>query len=174
MASSLEDLSPEQRQQLNRGKLLDLLLTNPKTAEATKRAITQVDEKIKFPDLEVRDSMKQLREETAKKLADQEAEIKRLRAESKQKELHAKVTDAGLTVEDVVKVLEKHGMASTDENYDLAIKVLRQDQMLAEPTPSDFETFKTPDVKEMWADPVAWRQREAEKVLKELRGGRIQ
>jgi len=66
----------------------------------------------------------------------------------------------------------KQGMPSTDENYDMAIEVLssRQQQQLAESTPTDFSPPETPDGKEMWADPEKWRTNQAEKVLRELRG----
>lgn len=172
MAGSLENLTKEQQQELALGKLTKQLLGNADTAEAAQRLLMKGDPKIRFPELELRDQLTKVREETAERVRAAEEDSKKLRAELRQKELHAKVTAAGLKVEDVVKVLEKHGMASTDENYDLAIRVLRQDAELAQPSSDSFGAFQPPDTKELWADPTKWRQNEAEKVLQEIRGSR--
>ncbi len=172
---SLEDLTAEQRQELSLGKLTRQLLGNPETAEAAQRLLMKGDTKLRFPEVELKDSLAKIREEQREKTAALEDEVKRLRAEGKQKDLHAKVSAAGLEVKDVVSLLEKHGMPSTDENYDLAIDVLRSRAALAEPTTSDITPFKMPDTKEMWSDPVKWREQEAAKVMKEIRGsGRFQ
>ena len=173
--ASLEDLTPEQRQELNLGKLAKQLLGNPETAEATQRLLMKGDTKLRFPEVELKDQLAKIKEDTHSKTAALEDELKKLRAENKQKDLHAKVSGAGLEVKDVVALLEKHGMPSTDENYDMAIEVLRSRAALAEPTTSDITPFKIPDTKEMWADPVKWREQEAAKVIKDIRGsGRFQ
>ncbi len=55
----------------------------------------------------------------------------------------------------------------------MAIEVLQSRAQLAEPSSADIKPFEMPNVKEMWDDPVKWREQEAAKVLKEIRGGKL-
>jgi len=173
--ASLEDLTPEQQQALNLGKLTRSLLTNPETAESAQRLLMKADNKLRFPEVELKDSLTKVREQTAEEVKALNAEVVKLRAEREQEKLHAKVAAAGLELKPVIELMEKHGLAATEANYDMAIEVLQQRAALAEPTSADLTPLKMPDTKEMWADPVKWREQEALKVLKEMRGsGRSQ
>jgi len=173
--ASLEDLTPEQKQALNLGTLTKQLLQNPETAEAAQRLLMKGDAKLRFPEVTLKDTLSKVREETAEETKALRAEVKRLEAERKLEKLHAKVADAGLELKPVVDLMEKHGLAPTDENYTMAIEVLRNRAALAEPTPSDLKPLEAPNIKEMWADPVKWREQEAAKVIREMRGnGRVQ
>jgi len=167
---SLENLTVEQRQDLALARLTRQLLTNPETRGQVQRLLTKADEKLQFPELQIQDQIKKVEEETKEQLKVAQEETKRLRAEMKQKDLHAKITSAGLEVKPVLELMEKHGLPPTDENYDMAIEVLsNRQQQLAEPS-ADFQPLESPETKDMWKDPEAWRAGQAEKILRELRG----
>lgn len=173
--ASLEDLTVEQRADLNLGKLTKQLLQNPETAETAQRLLMKGDSKLRFPEVTLKDSLAQVEEKTTERTKALENEVRQLKAEQKLEKLHAKVTDAGLELKPVVELMEKHGLAPTDENYTMAIEVLRSRAALAEPTPSDLTPLQMPNIKEMWQDPVKWREQEAMKVMREIRGtGRTQ
>lgn len=173
--ASLEDLTPEQKQDLNLGKLTKQLLQNPETAENAQRLLMKGDPKLRFPEVTLKDSLAQVEEKSSERTRALEQEVKELKAQQKLEKLHAKVSDAGLDLKPVVELMEKHGLAPTEGNYDMAIEVLRNRAALAEPTPSDLTPLQMPNIKEMWQDPVKWREQEAAKVIKEMRGnGRVQ
>jgi hypothetical protein len=173
--ASLEDLSPEQKQELNLGRLTKQLLQNPETAETAQRLLMKGDSKLRFPEVTLKDSLSKVREETAEETKELREQVKRLEAERKLEKLHAKVTTAGLELKPVVDLMEKHGLAPTEANYDMAIEVLQTRAALAEPTTSSgVQPLEMPNIKEMWQDPVQWREREAEKVMREMRGARVQ
>lgn len=175
MAASLEDLTPEQRQDLNLGKLTKQLLQNPETAEHAQRLLMKGDPKLRFPEVTLKDSLGKVREETAEEIKDLRAKLQAQEAERRLEKLHAKVSSAGLELKPVVELMEKHGLAPTEGNYDMAIEVLQSRAALAEPTTAELTPLQVPNIKEMWADPVKWRETEAVKVMKELRGnGRVQ
>jgi hypothetical protein len=169
--SSLEKLTVEQRQDLSLARLTKQLLSNPETRGQVQRLLTKADSNLKFPELVLQDEIAKVREEATERAKSAEEEARKLRAELKQKDLHAKVSAAGLELKPVVDLMEKHGLAPTDENYDMAIEVLtsRQSLELAESTP-DFLPAETPETKDMWKDPEKWRTSQAEKVLREFRG----
>lgn len=170
--NSLEGLTAEQRQALNLGNLTRQLLANPETRESAQRLLNKADAKLSFPELALKDEVAKIREATGEEQKAMKLELARLRAEREQEKLHAKVREAGLDLKPVVELMEKHGLAPTEANYDMAIEVLRSRAALAEPTPADVTPVKPPEVKEMWEDPVKWREREATKVLREIKGSR--
>jgi phosphoribosyl-ATP pyrophosphohydrolase len=169
---SLENLSPEQRADLNLARLTRQLLSQPDTRGEVQRLLSKADPKLNFPEQHMEERITKVREESLERVKAIEEDNRKLRAELKQEKLHAKVTAAGLEVKDVVGLLEKHGMPSTDENYDMAIEVLRGRAALAEPTPSQYDTYRPPAeiTKEIWADPKGFAVREAHKVIDEMRG----
>lgn len=171
--ANLEDLTPEQRQELNLGRLTKQLLANPETAESVQRLLPKADPKLRFPEVELKDSLAKVREETSERVKELEAKLAKQEAEHRLAKLHGRVRDAGLELKPVVELMEKHGLAPTEENYDMAIEVLRSRTQLAEPSSADIKPFEMPNTKEMWDDPVQWRTKEAEKVLREIRGGKV-
>jgi hypothetical protein len=171
--AGLEDLTPEQRQALNLGKLTRQLLDNPETAETIQRLLPKADPKLRFPEIELKDSVAKVREDTNERVKVLEDQLKQEKAARYLEKLHGKVREANLELQPVVALMEKHGLAPTEENYDLAIKVLRQDAQLAEPSGADIKPLEMPNTKEMWDDPGKWARDEAAKVLKEIRGGKL-
>lgn len=172
---SLEDLTPEQKQDLNLGKLTKQLLQNPETAENAQRLLMKGDPKLRFPEVTLKDSLSRVSEESAEQTKELRAQIQRMEAQRVLEKLHARVSDAGLEIKPVVELMEKHGLAPTEGNYDMAIEVLRNRAALAEPTTAELTPLQMPNIKEMWQDPVKWREQEAAKVIKEMRGnGRVQ
>ncbi len=121
----------------------------------------------------MKDSVAKVREETSERVKELEARLQKSEAERRLEKLHGKVRDAGLELKPVVELMEKHGLAPTDDNYTMAIEVLQSRAQLAEPSSADIKPFEMPSVKEMWDDPVNWRANEAAKVLKEIRGGKL-
>jgi hypothetical protein len=171
--ASLEELTPEQRQALNLGELAKKLVQTPETSAAMKRLLMKGDPKVRFPEIELEDKVGAVREETDGRIKELEQKLAKQEAERRLEKLHSKVHEAGLELKPVVELMEKHGLSPTDEGYDIAIEVLRsRAATVSEPT-ADFTPFELPNIKEMWDDPVKWREKEGYKALKEFRGGKL-
>ena len=71
--ASLENLTPEQRRDLNLGRLTAQLLTNPETRETTARILQKADSTLQFPDIAAKDVAKAAQEKSDSKIAELEA-----------------------------------------------------------------------------------------------------
>jgi len=166
--NSLENLTPEQRAELNVGRLTKQLLTNPETREATARLLKKADSTLHFPDLEATDLARKSDEKSQERIAALEQRLLERDAKTALEKQHARIRDAGLDVKMVNELMEKHGIPPTEDGYGLIIELVQQRQQLAEPTPETFAPYRIPDLKEMWADPVKWREEQGYKVLNEM------
>jgi hypothetical protein len=172
MADSLEHLTPEQRQELNIGKLTRQLLTNPETREQAAKLLQKADTTLQFPDIAAKDEARKLKEEAQERIDALELRLKERDAREALSKQHQRVKDAGLDVKMVTELMEKHGIAPTEEGYDLVMELVQSRAQLAEPTTEQLQPFRIPDIKEMWNDPVKWREQEGYKVLNELMAAR--
>lgn len=168
MSESLENLTPEQRQELNLGRLARQLLTDPETREQTAKLLQKTDKTLRFPDVEAKDEARKAAEKQQERIAELEKRILDTEARNKLTQYHNKIREAGLDVKAVSELMDKHGLAPTDENYDFIIEHIQSKAQLAEPTTEQIQPFRVPDVKEMWNDPVRWREEQGYKVLNEL------
>jgi hypothetical protein len=168
VADSLENLTPEQRAELNIGRLTKQLLTDPETREQAAQLLQRADKTLRFPDVDAKAEARKLQEKAQEKIRELEQRIVATEARSKLEKYHAKIRDAGLDVKLVNELMEKHGLAMTDENYDFIIDHIQSKAQVAEPTTEGIQPFRIPDIKEMWNDPVKWREEQGHKVLNEL------
>jgi hypothetical protein len=165
---SLENLTPEQRAELNLGKLARQLLTNPETREGAAKLLKKADANLHFPDIEAKDELRKVTEKADEKISALEQKLREHDAKAKLEKQHQKIRDAGLDVKAVVEVMEKIGIPSTEEGYDHVISYIQAQAQIAEPTPETFQPYRIPDLKEMWNDPVKWREEQGYKVLNEM------
>lgn len=168
MADSLENLTAEQRAELNIGKLTRQLLTDPSTREATAKLLQQVDKGLKFPDIDARDEARKATEKSEAKIAELAQALKERDARDALAKQHSRIKEAGLDIKMVEELMEKHGIPSTEDGYGIVMELVQSRAQLAEPSPEALEPFKVPDIKEMWQDPVRWREKEGYRVLNEL------
>ena len=166
--ASLENLTAEQRAELNLGKLTRQLLTNPETRENTARLLKKGDANLSFPDVDARDELRKVQEKADEKLSALETRMRERDARDALEKHHARIREAGLDVKAVNELMEKHGIAPTEEGYGIVMELLQSRAALAEPTTEQITPFRIPNVKEMWNDPVKWREEEGYKVLNEL------
>jgi hypothetical protein len=170
--ASLENLTPEQRRDLNLGRLTAQLLTNPETREQAARILQKADSTLQFPDIAAKDEARKAEEKAAAKVAELEKKLLERDAREALARQHQRIKDAGLDVKLVNELMEKHGIPSTDEGYDLVMELLQSRSQLAESTPEILQPMVKPNIKEMWNDPVAWREKVGYEVLNELRAMR--
>lgn len=168
MADSLENLSAEDRQAIAIGRLGRQLLQDPEHRDQVARLLKKADPKLQFPDIEAKDAVRKVEEAAAARV--QELEKKLLERDAKQalERQHQRIRDAGLDVKMVNELMEKHGIPPTDDGYDLVMEVINSRAQLAEPTTEVIQPMVKPDIKEMWNDPVAWREKQGYQVLNEL------
>jgi hypothetical protein len=165
---SLEDLTPEQRQELNIGRLTRQLLTDPETRESTAKLLQKADKSLQFPDIAAKDEARKIKEEANEKVSALEQKLLERDAREALSKQHQRVRDAGLDVKMVTELMDKHGIPPTEDGYDIIMELVQSRAQLAEPTPEQFAPLARPDIKEMWNDPVKWREAEGYKVLNEL------
>jgi hypothetical protein len=168
MAESLENLTPEQRAELNLGKLARKLLTDPETREQTAKILQKADNTLQFPDIAAKDEARKIRDEATQKVKDLENKLLERDARDSLAKQHQRIRDAGLDVKMVNELMEKHGIPPTDDGYGIVMELIQSRAQLAEPTTELVQPMVRPDIKEMWNDPIAWREKEGYKVLNEL------
>lgn len=168
MADSLENLTPDQRAELNIGRLAKQLLMDPKYRESTAKLLQEKDPTLRFPDVDAKEEARKAAEKQNEQIADLKKALMERDAKDKLREYHKKIRDAGLDVKLVTEMMDKHGLAPTDENYDFIIEHIQAKASVAEPTSEGIQPFRIPNIKEMWNDPVKWREEQGTKVLQEL------
>lgn len=174
MADSLENLTAEQRAELNLGKLTRKLLTDPDSREQAAKLLQKADNTLQFPDIAARDEARKLQDKAQEKVDALEKKLLERDARDALAKQHQRIRDAGLDVKMVTELMEKHGVPPTEEGYSLIMELVQSRSQLAEPTSEQLQPFRAPDIKEMWNDPVKWREGEAYKVLNELMAQRRQ
>lgn len=166
--ASLENLSQEQRAELNIGRLTRQLLTDPDTREATAKLLQKKDSTLQFPDIAAKDEVRKEREKSQEQIEELRKRLLEREARDALAKHHARIKDAGLDVKMVEELMQKHGIPPTDDGYGLIMELVQSRAQLAEPTTEQIQPFRIPDIKEMWSDPVKWRETEGYKVLNEL------
>lgn len=166
--ASLENLTPDQRAELSLGKLTRQLLTNPETRESAAKLLKKGDANLHFPDIEAKDELRKVQEKADEKINGLEQKLRERDAREILEKQHARIREAGLDVKAVTELMEKHGIAPTEEGYGIVIELIQSRAALAEPTTEGVTPFRVPNIKEMWNDPVKWREEEGYKVLNEL------
>jgi hypothetical protein len=168
VADSLENLTAEQRAELNIGRLTRQLLTDPETREQAAKLLQKADKTLQFPDVAAKDEARKIREASDEKISALEQRLKERDAREALTKQHDRVREAGLDVKMVTELMEKHGIPPTEDGYDLVMELVHQRAQLAEPTPEQFAPLQRPDIKEMWNDPIKWREAEGYKILNEI------
>ena len=168
MADSLENLTPEQRQELSLGRLAKQLLTTPETREDTARLLHKADKSLVFPDIQAKDELRKVQEKADERINDLAKKLHERDAREALAKQHARIEAAGLDIKMVNELMEKHGIPPTEDGYGVIIELIQARAQLAEPTTEQIQPFRIPNIKEMWTDPVKWREEEGYKVLNEL------
>jgi hypothetical protein len=174
MADSLENLTPDQRAELNLGRLTRKLLTDPDSREQAAKLLQRADSSLQFPDIAAKEEARKIEAKSAEKISELEKRLLERDAREALAKQHDKIRAAGLDVKLVNELMEKHGIPPTEAGYDIVIELIQSRAQLAEPTSEQLTPFKAPDIKEMWNDPVKWREAEGYKVLNELMAARRQ
>lgn len=168
--AGLEDLTPEQRAQLN---LAQLLLSDPETSKQARRLAKKLKPELQFGDLDMEDRINKERETSDTKIKALEEQIRKDAFARAREAAHAKLRDRNLDPVAVEKVMTENGIA----NYDLAAEVLEARAAAAAPTPDDLSPLTLPTGNEggadLWKDPKGFAQRTAYSVLNSFRKQRV-
>jgi hypothetical protein len=171
-ADSLENLTSDQRAELNIGRLTRKLLTDPETREDTAKLLKKADSNLQFPDITAKEEARKALDKQREDIAELERKLLERDARDAISKQHQRIKDAGLDVKMVTELMEKHGIPPTEDGYGIVMELVQSRQQLAEPTTEQLQPFRIPDVKEMWNDPVKWREEQGYKVLNEMIAGR--
>jgi len=165
--ASLEDYTPDQqRAALN---LFEFVNKNPDLAKQVRRAAKKADPNFKAPDLELEDSLAAQREEFQVELKKRDdADLQRLQ-ETRRAEAHQRIKSAGLTPEEVEKVMVDESIG----NYDTAINYVKAQKALAPATSESISPHSLPDNKDLWKDKNGFARRTAFDAINELKSGRV-
>jgi hypothetical protein len=162
----LEDLSAEDRARINLGKLVHEMMNDPNLAEQTKRLLKQKKPELNFPELDQAEALRKVQEESEKRVQALKDEIRTNQAKAALQAEESKIEEAGLEVKAVREFMEKRGIT----DIDVVIELFQSRAALAEPSTPQFQPLKVPNLKEMWENPVAWREKEGYAIQQELRG----
>jgi hypothetical protein len=166
--SSLENLSAEERAQLTIGRLTATLLKNPETRDATAKLLRSADKSLQFPDVDSREELTKVQQKSKEAIDALENRLRERDAKDQLAKYHEMIKSAGFDVAKVNELMEKIGIPSTEAGYKHVIDHLNAQAQVAEPSADQIQPFRMPDTKEMWNDPVKWRENEGYKVLNEL------
>lgn len=168
--SGLEDLTPEQRSQLN---LAQLLLSDPDTSKQARRLAQKLKPELKFSDIELEDQIAASNKSAAKRVEGLEQQLAREKFERERAAMHAKLRERNLDPAAVEKVMTENGIA----NYELAAEVLEARSLAAAPTPDDVTPLTMPTgtqgAKDLWKDPRGYAQAVAYDVLNGFKRNRM-
>jgi hypothetical protein len=172
---SLENLTETERRALNLGNLAAALLADPKTSKEAKRLLKAKNPELQFPELDTEDALEKVRQEGAEREASLRAELARRDAVQALREEEDRIREAGFDPKVIREFMTKEGIT----NLEHVLEFFSQKLQLAEPSadmagvgPHRFQDVTQEDLKNMWSNPVAWREQRAGEVIKELRGGR--
>lgn len=164
--AGLEDLTPEQRAQIN---LAQLLLSDPETSKQARRLAKKLKPELQFSDLDTDDRIAKATETSAEQVKELQKQLAKQQFERDRERAHAKLRERNLDPAAVEKVMTDNGIA----NYDLAAEVLEARSQAAAPTPDDLTTLDLPTGTEggsdLWKDPKGFAQRTALSVLNGFR-----
>ena len=164
--SSLEDLSPEQQQQALR--LFSFVKQNPEIEKIVRREAKKKNPSMSAPDIELEDALEKqaadFRAELAKRDEQSLAQLQTQRRE----EAHSRIKAAGLDPDEVEKAMVDESIG----NYDTAIKYVRAQKSLAQPTHESATPMTLPDSKELWSDKNKFARSAAFDAINELKAGR--
>lgn len=167
----LEELSTEERAKFNLGNLVSTMLSDPTLSKDTKRLLKKKNPDLNFPELDAEEAIRAAEERSASQVNELKDALRRREAQDALAAEEAKITAAGLDPKAVRKFMTDEGI----NNVDVVIELFESRQALAEPTtnelsPFRFEGVTQDDLKNIWKDPVKWREEKAYEVINELRG----
>lgn len=171
----LEELSADERAKFNLGNLVSTMLTDPKLAKQTKKLLKEKNPELHFPELEVEEAVAASEKKSQAQIDELTAALRNREARDALAAEEESITAAGLDPKVVREFMTKEGIT----NVAFVIELFEQRQALAEPTtsgvgPFRYEGVTQDDLKNMWKDPVKWREQKAYEVLNEVRGQRGQ
>jgi hypothetical protein len=168
--AGLEDLTPEQRAQLN---LAQLLLSDPETSKQARRLAKKLKPELQFADLDMDDQIKRRDEANAERVKALEEQIRKDKFDREREKAHARMRERNLDPVAVEKVMTENGIA----NYDLAAEVLEARSAAAAPTPDDLSPMTLPKGAEggadLWKDPKGFATNTAYAVLNAFRRQKV-
>jgi len=133
---SLEDLTPEERKQLNLGKLL---LGNAEVKNAALRLAKKAKPDLDIPEIDLQDRLDAQRAEFERKLEERDQKDLNNRVAQRKRERDAEIITAGFKVEDIEAIIVREKCS-----YETAMRLATMESQLAEPAASDYAGGNSP------------------------------
>jgi len=142
---SLEDLTPQQLQAFNLGKLL---LENPEVAIEAKRLAKKANPKLQIPEVDIEDRLAAQRTEFQTELDRRDKEAMAERVAARKRERDRQIIEAGYKVEEIEAIIVREKCS-----YETAIKIADLERQVATPSAADVLSGGIPNIpKEMRPD----------------------
>lgn len=148
---SLEDLTPEQQQQLRLG---NILLKNPEIALKAKRLAKEAEPSLRIPEVELDDKLNAQASATQKQVEELEKKLLNETVERRRAERARQIEAAGLTVEEVEKLVVDEACT-----YETAMKMAKLQKETATPAAAEVAHGGVPRHAPLELRPAAeWRK----------------
>lgn len=130
-----------------------------------KRLWKKIEPTANFPDLDAHERDEQIRQKHAEDMAALRREMLERDVRAERAEKAQKAAAAGLTLEQVERVMVDDKIA----DYDVAIKYIRGQSALAPPTPASVTPIRMPDnMKDIQKNPTQWARNAAHEAMNEI------
>lgn len=173
--ASFEQLTDEQR--LNLARVGHRLLHNPEVSKDARRLLMKADPSVKFPDLEVEETMQSELAKRDKKIDEMSQSQMQEAAERRRESCRQQARDRGLDPDEVEKAITERGIVK----WETAMEHVEMKNRLATPTPdagsggdggSSTRLPDGDDLKDFWNDPAAWANKQAHLAVDEIKQNR--
>lgn len=144
--SSLENLSPQDRNFLEAGKKL---FTHPELRREAQRLFKKAEPTAHFPELAIDERIESIEKAAREREAKLEADLIRERVERRQAERRAQMKEKGYDPERIEKIIVDYNLsaAEPEKSYDFAMKIADAESRSAEPTAPDIQGPKPVDLR---------------------------
>lgn len=177
MTTSLENLTPEQLENMSRGKaLLDSLLNDPETRKATMRLIKKKNPNMPLPEIDTEDAAAAILENERKEREKLEAKVRESEARESVRAKREEAVEKGWVGREEIPALEKFMTDNEIPSYEKAASLFKQAKRaeaahVAERKSGD-NTLSMPDNKELYKNPTLWARQQASAAVDEIVAGR--
>lgn len=176
--SSLENLSPQDRNFLEAGKKL---FTHPELRREAQRLYKKAQPDAHFPELAIDERIETVEKSAREREAKLEEQLIRERVERRQTERRAQMKDKGYDPERIEKIIVDYNLsaAEPEKAYDFAMKIADAEGRSAEPTAPDIQGPKPldlrpeKDIRNLSPSQLrSWGATKASEMINDMRKGR--
>lgn len=177
--SSLENLSPQDRNFLEAGKKL---FTHPELRREAQRLYKKAQPDAHFPELAIDERIEGVEKSAREREAKLEEQLLRERIERRQAERRAQMKDKGYDPERIEKIIVDYNLsaAEPEKAYDFAMRIADAEGKQAEPSAAEYNAGPKPvdlrpekDIRNLSSSQLrSWGATKASEMINDFRKGR--